>query len=285
MKNAPIDPKPIVENMFHINDWRGFINDKLYPLQYHTRYNSFKFSKEEGEVRLRCKRLPQSIQYGPPSGLKLLKSGFNLGTPIGSSDFRVDSLDLDSLKRYIENKFSNLPLEERLEVISSWTRRFKILQDLPKRKEGLEKISLRDLPNQVEYSTRPLPENAITSEGACIVGEEFPEDEPLEGHVEEILPGMDVAVYTETRRGRPWVGRALSIDMESNTFKIRWFMKATGTRNKFVSMSSSDDVSTSIQSLESVMFWGFTDDRNEDSFTISSVMMDALRIEYENLDK
>ena len=50
-------------------------------------------------------------------------------------------------------------------------------------------------------------------------------------------------------------------------------------------MSSSDDVSTSIQSLESVIVWGFTDDRNEDSFTISSVMMDALRIEYENLDK
>ena len=119
IKNSPIIPKPSVETMFQINDWRGFVENSMWPLMYHTRYNSFKIVKEEGEVKLRCKRLPQSPEYGPKNGLKLLKDELDLKSPVGSADFRIESLDLDHLKQYIVNQFQSLPFLDRLEVIST----------------------------------------------------------------------------------------------------------------------------------------------------------------------
>ena len=58
-------PKPIVEPMWYVWDWRGFIQKHLWPITYHTRYNSFKIEKQNGDVKFRCKRLPQSLKYGP----------------------------------------------------------------------------------------------------------------------------------------------------------------------------------------------------------------------------
>ena len=194
MKKAPIEPKPDVESMLHINDWRGFMDGKLYALQYHTRYNSFKFTKEEEEVKLRCKRLPQSAHYGPENGLQLIVEGFDLNIAVGSSDFRVDQLDLDNLLRYVKKKFDSFPLFERMEIISSWDLRCKKLRDLPRLKEGLSKMSLSDLPRQIVHVPRDLPAEVGLQEEARIIGEEFPDGEAFEGHVEEILPGMTEGV-------------------------------------------------------------------------------------------
>ena len=97
--------------------------------------------------------------------------------------------------------------------------------------------------------------------------------------------GMDVAVYTDMKKGRPWVGRVLTIDGVSNTFDIHWYVKTPGQKNKYAAMPSDNESLISTQSLESVMLWGFTDDREESSCYISNYWLDNLRIEYEKLDK
>ena len=63
--SSPIKPKPIVETLLYTWDWKSFIENKLHPLKNHSLYNSFQFLKENDEVHLRYKQLPQSPEYGP----------------------------------------------------------------------------------------------------------------------------------------------------------------------------------------------------------------------------
>ena len=77
----------------------------------------------------------------------------------------------------------------------------------------------------------------------------------------------------------------MSVDTESNPFKIHWYSNKPGSKKVFIALDLKDKDSISEQSLESVMFWGFTDEREEKSFSISTVMLDTIRLEYENLDK
>ena len=218
-------PMPTVESMWHIFDWRGFVENQLLPLHYHTRYNSFKLTKENNEVKLRCKRLPQSPRYGPPTGLMLVKEDLNLQANIGSADFRIDQLNLDHLMQFITKRYESFPLFERIDIISNWESVCKKLRDLPKKKETLVKMSLIELPVQDEsQNLRPLPDMEDQNIDREITGIEFKE-RIAEGDVEEVLPGMDVAVYTENKRGRPWVGKVLSINKDQNEFEIHWFEK------------------------------------------------------------
>ena len=200
IKNSAINPKPVVETMWYIFDWRGFVANSLWPLSYHTRYNSFKLTKEENEVKFRCKRFPQSAQYGPPSGIMLVKNDLDIRSHVGSGDFRIDFLDLDHLMQYINKRFQTLPLLERIDVISSWDLICKKLRDLPRKKESLEKMSLVNLPIQPDnHNARALPVTEDENYSRAIEEREC-RTNVEEGDIEEILPGMDVAVYTEQKR-------------------------------------------------------------------------------------
>ena len=72
--NSPIKPKPVVESMMYTWDWKETIETHLNPLQHHSFFNSFKFSKESGHTRLRYKKLPQSPEYGPVEGIQLFST-------------------------------------------------------------------------------------------------------------------------------------------------------------------------------------------------------------------
>ena len=229
-------PKPIVEPMWYVWDWRGFIQKHLWPITYHTRYNSFKIEKQNGDVKFRCKRLPQSLKYGPTEGLKLVKEGIDLKTPIKSASFRIDSLGLDPLMLYITQRFKTSPLQERITTISNWDNVCKQLRDLPKKKDSLPVMSLAHLPEQqAKEDLRQLPQQTEGFHEEEICGHQY-KDDIEEGDIEEVLPGFDVAVYTETKSGRPWVGRVVSIDKEKNEFEIHWFEKVQADSNKYVAM-------------------------------------------------
>ena len=48
--------------------------------------------------------------------------------------------------------------------------------------------------------------------------------EPSDGQFDvDIRPGMDVAVYTQSVKDRPWLGRVQSIQESGARFEIQWF--------------------------------------------------------------
>ena len=105
IKNSTMKPKPVVGSMFFIHDWRAFIEGMLHPIKYHTRYNSFYITSENGMVKFRCKRFPQSPEYGPKEGVLILKDKVNLKSKVGAASFRIESLCLDQLLNGIRKLF------------------------------------------------------------------------------------------------------------------------------------------------------------------------------------
>ena len=86
-------------------DWAAFIKDHMAKdLRNHSFYNAFQFRKENGSVKLRCKKLPQDLEWKPPTGIQLIKDGVDF-VPDPASNFRIDDLKLDeifkSLNKYL----------------------------------------------------------------------------------------------------------------------------------------------------------------------------------------
>ena len=42
---------------------------------------------------------------------------------------------------------------------------------------------------------------------------------------QEVQTGMDVAVYTQSKKGRPWIGRVSEIDKKKGKFNLQWFSR------------------------------------------------------------
>ena len=77
VRNAPFVPKAICTNLFYIFDWKQFIMNKFAktPLEHHSFYHSFQFTSEGGQAKFRAKLYPQDTEYGPETGIQLIKSG------------------------------------------------------------------------------------------------------------------------------------------------------------------------------------------------------------------
>ena len=170
-------------------------------------------------------------------------------------------------------------------MISSWEKLFKQLRDLPFKSDSLERLSLSDLPKQVPYIVRAAPAVHDELEDPELTGVAYVELVD-EGSVEEIMPGMAVAVYSETKEGRPWVGDVVSIDLPKNEFMIHWYEPVLGSKqNKFKAMYVGTKAYTANLSLETVMYWGFSENRDDTSFTISNYHFQSILNEYQKLDK
>ena len=284
IENAPIKPKPVVESMMYSWDWKEFVEPRLNPLENHSLFNSFLFKKEEGEVRFRYKKLPQSPQYGPLQGIKLIKSRQGL-VPIKAAEFRIESLKLDKLMRGLQPYFRTMDLESRMTVVTRWEALKKTLEALPGKLERLEKMDLLKLPTHSEVELDHFPDVLEDEDERHIQGafyEELVEEGILE---EEICINMDVCVYTVQKRKRPWVGRIASLK-NRDTFVVQWYEKdQTNKCGKYVAMKSDDGSPyTSELDQSSVMIWSFTESRTDDSFVITPVWMDCLKQEYAKMD-
>ena len=88
------------------------------------------------------------------------------------------------------------------------------------------------------------------------------------GSMSEALPGVDVAVYTNVKTGRPWVGRILKTNNNENKFKIHWYRRPNRSK-KWTADYTGGVPNTSDLSYGCVMFWGFTVERGDHSFGIS----------------
>ena len=101
--NSPISPKPSCDSLSFIWNWRDHIESSLTQrkLKNHSFYNAFKICREDSHVKLKVKRLPQDLEWLPPTGIRLLKP--NSGNePVGCADFWVEDLMLSRILANLE---------------------------------------------------------------------------------------------------------------------------------------------------------------------------------------
>ena len=66
---------------------------------------------------------------------------------------------------------------------------------------------------------------------------------------------------------------------------IHWFGRRSGRGGVFKALTANDG-SPQLTELElsTIMFWGFSENRCEDSFKLSPFWLETIRVEYERLD-
>ena len=284
MVNAPIDPKPVVHHQNFIWDWKKYVEDSLYPLENHSVFNSFEFQKESGEVRFRYKKLPQDPEYGPKSGLMLVKDTFHLQEPVPVADLRLEKLELDKLLRNLEPFFKTIPLPEQMGVRSKWEQLKKSLEALPAQSNTFEKMEISTLPkNTPRPESGNLDDTQNQEEIRGRYHHEYVDDGDLQ---EELQDGTDVCIYTASKRSRPWVGRVLKTYPEEGEFEVQWYEKDKSSKHgRYIAMTYPNDAPyVSRMPYSTVMVWSFTEQRGEFEFVISSYWQQYLKSEYEKLD-
>ena len=288
--SAPIIPKPICRSLDFIYDWKQFIEDKLTqpPLKYQSKYNSFLLTLEICDdkrcVMLRGKKLPQDTELVPRSGIRIIKDDLEF-PPVGPAGFRVENIKFDEIMRGLQIFMSKLDFQERMKITASWDRLRDSLESLPRRSNNCLKMKLEDLIKQIPEVLH-VPDYLMEQEdtGTELTGDKYPENIDDGDLDAEICVGMDICVYTEEPRGRPWVGRIVQL-LENKRFLIHWFTRKT-IRSKVFSALFKEDGNRNISEQENgtVMFWQMTENRTKNSFSLSNFWLETLQRQYEALD-
>ena len=236
-------------------------------------------------MKFRAKRLPQDndVELEPRAGLRLLKENVQF-YPVESAEFRTDELPFDRIFKTVSIITSKLPLLDKMTVQGSWDRLRKKIESFPGRRRLLRKMKLTELPKQTIADPPEIPEFLRDSEEGNAISGDVHEESFEEGDREEILEDTDVCVYTETSKGRPWVGRVKQM-LPGSKFVIHWYGRKSGRGDVFTALlNPNGTASLGELELSTVMFWAFTEKRREDSFSIAPFWMETLRLEYEKLD-
>ena len=281
-----IKPTPQCRNLEYIFSWKSFVEPWLTdpPLANHSKYHSFHLTREDRNVKFRAKRLPQSAEMEPRSGIRLLKEGVQFD-PVGAAEFRVDDIPFERIRRTVGLVVAKLPLLEKMNVQESWDKLQETLEAAPRKKDLYRKMCIIDLPRQSKDESTNLVPSSVddNSEGNAITGDYY--DETIEeGSYDDIMEDVDVCVYTKTLQGRPWVGRVKEM-LPGGRFVIHWFGRRSGRGGVFKALTANDG-SPQLTELElsTIMFWGFSENRCEDSFKLSPFWLETIRVEYERLD-
>ena len=258
-------------------------------LKNHSFKHSFIFKKENSKALMRAKKYPQHSEWSPPGGIQLLMDDpeFN---QVPVSPFRIEKLNLDKVYGDLVTRyFPTLEATERRGVEESWERTKMLLENLPKRANNLPKMNLHSLPRQT-FGPAPTPpsylEPFLNTEERELQGQECIL-EPVEGHFhDDIQISMDVVVYSESQAQRPWVGRVLELLRSSREFQIQWYERRNRGQKYYPSVKKDGSPHLSVVSMDSVMFWEFTEKSiDEDSFKISSEWLSRIMEEYKSHDQ
>ena len=285
--NAPILPKPICKSLLYIYDWKNFIISRLAdpPLANHSKYNSFKIEKENGNVKFRGKLLPQlpDSELVPRPGIRLIKEDTEF-EPVGAAAFRVNELKFDDIFKGLKKHIKKLPLENQMSVMTSWENLRKTLESLPNKSVNFKKLKFDDLPKQKKQHDVEIPEYLLDTEVVNDLLGDVYEEEILEGDREEIDIGTDVCIYTDAVKSRPWLGRVTKV-LDNRRLEIQWFIKKTGRGRGYQAMTNSDGTpNLGVVEVDSVMFWHMTERRSETEFSLSAYWLEIIKREYETLD-
>jgi hypothetical protein len=288
IENSPMNPKPKCVRLWFIFGWNKYITPQLSdpPLSNHSKYNSFVISMEDGEAKFRGKKLPQHSELVPRAGIRLLKPNHGYG-PVGPADFRVEKIKFDSIQKGINIFLAKLPLEQRMSITTSWDALRSTLEGLPKRSENLPKMILTDFPLQTEVIVS-APSHLVTEDDTPqLTGDLYPE-EIVNGSLEdEAAVDMDVCIYTEDKRWRPWLGRIVKL-LENKRFVLQWYCRKSVRSSIFYAMNKPDG-SPYLNELsnDSVMFWMMSEpqSRKSNSFSLSPYSLQTIQREYEEIDQ
>ena len=233
------------------------------------------------------KKYPQDrCEWLPEDGIRLLKDNVDF-SEAGVADLRIETLNLYAVFGGLYTKYiPQLPEHEQNVVTLSWERLRTVLENLPRKKMNLPKMKLLELPKQVETQSNNLPaylERFQTTETRELVGARHVEDPEISNFQAEIKKDMDVAIFTESKSTRPWLGRVIEVKPGCKEFVVHWFQRRSRSLLFHASMSNGAP-STSILSTDSVMLWNFTDRRTADSFELSQEWFDKIMTEYSDHD-
>jgi hypothetical protein len=281
-------PKAICRSLHYIFSWKSYISDHLSApaLTNHSKYNSFLIVMEDGDAKLRAKKLPQDSELVPRAGIRLLKEGHECG-PVGPADFRVDAIHFDKIMKGLGIYLVKLPMEDRMRIQTSWDNLRATLEGLPRKAVNMEKMVLTDLPRQIEV-VPSLPDHlSVVDESPQLTGDLFPEKIDY-GHLEdEVTEGMDVCIFTEDKRWRPWLGRIVKI-LENKNFSLQWYSRKSVRSNVFTAMQNKDgSPSLAVLHNDTVMFWMLSEpqSRTPNSFSLAPYSLQTIEREYEEMDR
>ena len=289
IRNSPILPKPEVKELLYIWDWRSFVGPNLSgkKLQNHSFFFSFFLKKENGLAVFRGKKYPFNVEWTPESGIMLLKSNVDF-VPVEASDFRIETLCIDKVFSDLYTKFfPTLETNERKMAEASWERLRTVLENLPKQQRNLAPMKILSFPKQFAPQPAVVPQYLdpyLNCETPELIGQ-ICNVEPTESQFQaDIQSGMDIAVYTESKKDRPWLGRVLDIQEGGKTFQVQWF-KRKGKGSTFQALTNKDGTRyTSLLASNTVMLWEFTDKKTDDSFEVSKEWLEKIFEQYQSHD-
>ena len=285
ISNSPIQPKPVCRSLDFIFGWKTYITPWLAdpPLTNHSKYNSFAVKKEDGRVKFRAKKLPQDLELVPRAGLRLLKEN-TVYCPVESAEFRTEEIMFDRIFKAVATITSKLQLSDKMRIQGSWDRLRESLEAFPRKRENLRKMLITDLPKQVRNNLPAVPDFLRDVDDDAIISGDLHAEDIAEGTLEEIHEDLDVCVYTAVSVSRPWVGRVKQM-MSGRKFVIQWFGRKSGRGKTFTALVNQDGTPSLCElEMDTIMFWGMTENRREDSFMLSQFWLETIRLEYEKLD-
>ena len=288
--NSPIRPKPEVHHLLFIWNWKEFaqqhFSDQM--LANHSHYHSFQLKREGEQVALRAKQYPQDKEWSPNPPIKLLKDNIDY-EPVKAAPFRAEDLNLEKVQSDLRSRyfplFSN---PDRKAIESSWENLCTKLIQMPSM--ILPKRKLTEVVKQgpVTESQCPyyLTDHVDQPPPPKLIGEFFPPIDAEEMEFkEDARIGLDVVLWTLSKKWRPWVGRVKEI-LSEEEFIIHWFERLQPNSNSFVASKNADGSPyVSKQSMACVMFWQMAINATEDSFDISEYDMKRISHEYKAHDK
>ena len=291
LSEAQIKPKPVVKNLLFVYDWKAWIETKFtrIPLENHSFYHSFMFSKEKEKVRLRVKKLPQDTEYSPPTGIQLLADVINY-SDVDVADFRIEKIQFPKVFRSLDAFLKTISPRESMRLKSSWEVLRRKIETLPEQKSSIQKMRITDFPEQSENSI-PLSaipdhiEDVLATKEREISGQIYPEELKEGNFNESIAIGLDVVVYTTSKHKRPWTGRVLEI-LKDNSFRIQWYTRKNRSTTFFAMEDECGAPEISVLNNEVVMFWDIScvETRTVKSFELSKYWLEKIRKEYSSLD-
>ena len=275
IKNCPIEPKPTCESLPFIWEWRDYSKTLLTQtkLENHSFYNSFRFSKDQTTTKMWVKRLPQDRIYTPQEGIQVIRSNCTIEN-VPAASFRVQDLNLDKVIYDVTKYIQTLPVHERLQVASSWQR-------LQSRLLGIQTRHLPPMNLDKLKVERTVEIPSLPDEYQFLQNTNHPEIRGERNHSLEV--GLDVVVYTQITKNRPWLGMVVSLQGE-DSFTIQWYERS-GRSERFVAMRhSTGEPYTDVQKKATVMFRGIAKDVTSNSFRISHYWLKKIKDSYDSHD-
>ena len=106
----------------------------------------------------------------------------------------------------------------------------------------------------------------------------------VEGDIGELTVGMDVCIYTDIKSARPWVGVVTEV-LDKREFRVNWYQRKGRSRKFYPMKDGSSSLIISKQSLDSVMFWGMSQELSDVCLELSPYWMKKIANEYSVLDQ